>query len=249
MTTATRDRPALLDKASPVPLYYQLFLRVQSDIQAGIARPGDLLGTERDLQQRYDVSRATVRKALDELHRAGQVRRVTGRGTFVSDPHLSVHAPHLLSLTEELSRQGIVPGTELLAFEMVEPPEPAAAALGARAGTRVRHVKRLRTGDGEPVVVVDHWLPASIPLERDGLQQSLYATLEGTIGARLQEAFHTVSAGAASGEEAELLDVAAGDPVVRFERTTLVADGRPVSFELGTARADRYRYSVHLFRR
>lgn len=239
----------LLDKSSPVPLYYQLFLRLQADIQAGIVRPGEMLGTEKEIQESFGVSRATVRKALDELSRSGQLTRITGRGTFVAEPQTAVHTPHLLSFTEEMHRRGAVPDAQVLAFERVNPPVEAIAALGCRPGDRVTYLRRLRTGDGTPMVLVDHYLAPSIRLAQDDLGQSLYATLEGKLGVRLQEAFHTVRAGAATADEAQLLAVQHGDAVLRFERTTLSADGRPIVFERGSARPDLYEYSVHLFRR
>jgi GntR family transcriptional regulator len=239
----------LLDKTSPVPLYYQLLLRMQNDIQAGILRPGDLLGTERDIGERYDVSRATVRKALDELSRSGQVVRITGRGTFVAEPALNAHSPHLLSLTEELVQRGIVPGARVLAFGPIDAPSDVAVALGCRGGDQVLHVRRLRTADDLPVIVVDHYLHPTVRLAEEDLEQSLYETLEGRVGVRLQEALHTVRAGSASAEEAVLLDIQEGEPVLRFERTTLSAHGKPVVFERGTASSTHYEYSVHLFRR
>ncbi|HEX6508129.1 MAG TPA: GntR family transcriptional regulator [Chloroflexota bacterium] len=239
----------LLDKTSPIPLYYQLFLRMRADIQAGIVRPGDLLGTEKDIQERYGVSRSTVRKALDELGRTGQLVRVTGRGTFVAEPPLNVHMPHLLSLTEELNRRGIVPGGRVLAFERIEAPTAAADALGCRRTERVLHIRRLRTGDGTPIVLVDHYLAPSITLGQNSLRESLYGTLESVLGIRLQEAYHTVRAVASRREEAEMLAMKVGDAVLRFERTTLDATGRPVVYETGSGRGDRYDYSVHLFRK
>src|SRR3712207_3517099 len=91
-----------LDKTSPIPLYYQLAQRLRADIEAGTVKPGELLGTEKVIQDRYEVSRATVRKALDELTRSGQLVRITGKGTYVSTPPLTVDLPHLLSFTEEM---------------------------------------------------------------------------------------------------------------------------------------------------
>lgn len=241
--------PPLLDKASPIPLYYQLFLRLRSDIQAGLARPGDLLGTEKAIQERFGVSRATVRKALDELASTGQLNRVTGRGTFVAEPTHELHMPHLLSLTEELHGRGIVPDAQVLAFGPVPASAAGATALGCRTGEPVLHIRRLRTADGTPIVLVDHFLTPGLRLDRDALQQSLYATLEGVLGVRLEEALHTVSAGLADREEAAMLRIAPGDPVLRFRRTTLGTGGRPLLFEEGTGRGDLYDYSVHLRRR
>ena len=237
-----------LDKESPLPLYYQLFLRVQSDIQAGLLQAGDLLGTEKEIQQRFGVSRATVRKALDELGRHGRLRRITGRGTFVAEPPLRVHTPHLLSFTEEMLQRGSTPAARILVFERVACPDKAAKALDCRPGERVLHLRRLRTADEQPIILVDHYLAPAIRLDREHLEQSLYATLEQTLGVRLVEAYHTVRAGRCSPEDAQLLGTVGGEPVLQFERLTMSGDGRAAVYEWGTARADRYEYTVHLYR-
>jgi GntR family transcriptional regulator len=240
--------PQLLDKTSPIPLYYQLYLRLRSDIQSGMLRPGDLVGTEKDIQQRYAVSRATVRKALDELGRAGQLVRITGWGTFVAEPALSLHLPHLLSLTEELHHRGVVPGGRVLAFERIAAPGDAAEALRSRPGETTLYIRRLRTGDDIPIVLVDHYLAPSIKLKREDLGESLYSTLEGVLGIRLQEAYHTVRAASSTPEEAHMLAIQPGEAVLRFTRTTLNGQGLPVVYEIGSGRGDLYDYSVHLFR-
>lgn len=244
-----RTREQQLDRSSPVPLYYQLFLRIRADIHGGIARPGDLLGTEKEIQERYGVSRDTVRKALDDLTRSGHLVRMTGRGTFVAQPEVHAHTPDLLSLTEELHRRGEVPGARILAFESIPAPDEAARQLGCRQSTPVLHIRRLRTADEIPIVLVDHCLAPSIRLEREQLGQSLYETLERRVGVRLQEGQHTVWAGRCTSEEAAALAVPEGDPVLRFRRVTFDAEERPIVYEEGVARGDRYEYSVHLYRR
>jgi GntR family transcriptional regulator len=238
----------LLDKASPVPLYHQLYLRLRAEIHGGSARPGDLLGTEREIQERFGVSRATVRKALDELSRTGALVRVTGRGTFVGEPPRRFDTPHLLSFTEELQRRGVVPDARVLAFGPVPATAEVARALQCLEGEHVLHIRRLRTGDGVPMVLVDHYLAPHITLDRAALQQSLYATLEGVLGLRLRDAVHRVSAGLATAEEAAMLHIAERDAVLRFRRSTLGADEAPIVYERGSGRGDLYDYSVHLHR-
>src|SRR4029453_17641502 len=88
---------AYLDKQSPVPLYHQLAGRLRSEIREGMIKPGDLIGTAKEIGDRYRVSRATVRQALGDLERDGLLVRITGRGTFVSAFHLTVDLPNLLS--------------------------------------------------------------------------------------------------------------------------------------------------------
>jgi GntR family transcriptional regulator len=239
----------LLDKSSPIPLYHQLAQRLQGEIADGLVNPGDLLGTEKVIQEHYQVSRATVRKALEELARSGRLVRITGKGTFVATPRVVADAPDLLSFTEELRRRGVTPGASLLSFAEVACPDDVAEALQCVPGTPVRHIRRIRTGDGTPIVVVDHYIPLQVPLAPDDLHQSLYETIERSSGTRLQEAYHTVRAGLADSDEAGLLSIEPKDPVLRFQRITLDATGQPVVFEQGAARADLYEYSVHLLRR
>jgi GntR family transcriptional regulator len=241
-----RTSQGFLDKRSPVPLYHQLAARIRADIEDSIVQPGDLIGTEKEIGDRYGVSRATVRQALDDLSRSGLVVRITGRGTFVASPHLTVDLPILLSFTEEMRRRGIVPGSTILAFDRVPCPEDAARALGCQDGDDVLFIRRVRSGNGTPIVVGDHYLPPFVRMERQDLGQSLYDTVERRYGIRLKEAHHTISAGLADQEEASLLGIAPGDAVLRFRRTTFTSDARPVVFETGAARGDLYEYSVRL---
>ena len=243
-----QTRQGLLDKRSPVPLYHQLAARIRADIEHGVVKPGDLIGTEKEIGDRFGVSRATVRQALDDLARNRLVERITGRGTFVSTPHLTVDLPVLLSFTEEMRRRGIVPGAAILGFGRVPCPENAARALGCAAGEELLLIRRLRTGNDTPIVVGDHYLAPSIRMEREDLGQSLYETVERRYGIRLKEAHHTIRAGRCDDEEAALLGIAPGDAVLRFERTTFTSDAQPVVYETGAARADLYEYSVRLLR-
>jgi GntR family transcriptional regulator len=239
---------SFLDKHSPVPLYHQLTERIRSEIQHGVVKPGDLIGTEKEMIDRYQVSRATVRKALDELTRDGLVVRITGRGTFVASPRLTVDLPNLLSFTEEMRRRGMTAGAVLHEFRVVPCPGSVAQALTCQEGEEILFIRRVRTGDAVPIVVVNHYLAPFVRLHEDELGQSLYETIERNYGLRLQEAHHTIRAGLSTHEEADWLGIGEGDAVLRFLRTTFTGDGRPVLFETGSARADIYEYSVHLTR-
>jgi GntR family transcriptional regulator len=240
---------AFLDKQSPVPLYYQLAERIRAAIADGLVQPGDLIGTEKEIGDRYGVSRATVRQALDDLARDGLLVRITGRGTFVAPQRLTVDLPNLLSFTEEMKRRGIEPGSAILAFERIPCPEDAAAGLGCEVGEDLLYIRRVRTGDETPIVIGDHYLAPFIRFERNDLGTSLYETIQQRYGIRLREAIHTIQAGLAEPEEAELLEIAPGDAVLRFRRTTYAGEGVPFVYETGAARGDLYEYSVRLTQR
>jgi GntR family transcriptional regulator len=241
-------RSGYLNRHSPVPLYHQLTERLRATIREGHVQPGDLLGTEKELSDRFGVSRATVRQALDALTREDLVVRVTGRGTFVGAPHLTVDLPNLISFTEEMQRRGIVAGSDLIQFRAIPCREDVARELGCDAGDEVLHIRRVRTGDGVPIVVGDHYLAPLLVFPSTEMRQSLYETIEERCGIELAEATHTIRAGLCLEEEAPLLDIAVGDAVLRFRRTTFATDGRVVLYESGAARADMYEYSIRLTR-
>jgi GntR family transcriptional regulator len=240
---------AYLDKQSPVPLYHQLAGRLRSEIREGMIKPGDLIGTEKEIGDRYRVSRATVRQALGDLERDGLLVRITGRGTFVSAFHLTVDLPNLLSFTEEMKRRGIEPGSRVLDFARIPCPEEAATQLQCPAGQEIVFIKRVRTANDTPIVVGDHFLAPFLRFERDELGPSLYETIEQRFGIVLKEALHTIQAGLCEPDEASVLLNNAGDAVLRFRRTTFTGDGQPVLYETGAARADLYEYSVRLTQR
>lgn len=237
-----------LNRRSPIPLYHQLTEQLRADIRDGLFKPGDRLGTEKEISARYGVSRATVRQALDVLEREDLVVRVTGRGTFVTAPRLTVDLPNLISFTEEMHHRGIVPGSIVLRFEPIPCPEDVAAELECGTGDEVLYIQRVRTGDGLPIVVGDHYLAPFVTFSQPELRQSLYETIERRCGIQLSEAIHTIRAGRCDEEEAALLHIDAGDAVLRFRRKTFSNDDRPVLFETGAARADLYEYSIRLTR-
>jgi len=175
--------------------------------------------------------------------------RITGRGTFVASPRLTVDLPNLLSFTEEMRRRGIVPGSFVVAFERVPCPEDIADQLDCAAGDELLYIRRVRTGNDTPVVVGDHYLAPFIRFEREDLGLSLYETIQQRYGIRVREAIHTILAGLCDADEAALLGIAPGDAVLRFRRTTYASDERPVLFETGAARGDLYQYSVRLMQR
>src|SRR6266487_5208965 len=146
--------------------------------------PGTRLPSERVLAERYEVARATVTQAIDELAGKGLVYRVHGSGTFVAEPKF-LQPETLTSFTEDMRSRGMTPGSLVLAQEVV-----AASALVARhlqlvEGAPVVFVHRVRTADGEPMAVERTYLPSSRFPGLEGVDladRSLYDTLAANWG-------------------------------------------------------------------
>jgi len=247
--------PARLDREAPLPLYAQLEDALLREIRETGLQPGDRFPSEAEIQDRYRVSRATVRQALAELEASGVIRKAQGLGSFVSVPKIR-HVPLLTSFTELASSQGFVPSHRILASSVEESPAGAADELGLEEGTRCRLLRRLFLADGSPVGLAETWLPVRALrghddlFDRDRLNEgSMYEVLQSPpIGLVLDHAVETISPGVADAASAELLGCGPGTPVLLIRRLTFTPDGDSVESTRLVFVGDRYEYRVELQR-
>src|SRR6266853_3408566 len=158
---AGEGRGGGLDKASPVPLYYQLAQNMETDIRSGRLSSGSHLDNEIELASQLGVSRPTVRRAIGLLANRGLVIRRHGIGTLVVP--VRVRRPvRLSSLYDDLQEAGQVPSTRLLAHEIVPAPAEVAGSLQLSRGTRVLHFERLRLASDQPIALMRNFLPLSL---------------------------------------------------------------------------------------
>lgn len=206
---------------------------------------GDQLPGERRLVEQFGVSRITVRHAIAQLVSEGLLVRKHGRGTFVAHG-MAQSRLHLASFHEDMRAAGLSPSTRVDVVAEQDAPPEAVAHLGSDRALRVR---RLRLGDGVPVSVDDCWVhPGLLPLEADW-ETSLYGMLSAA-GAGITRAEQTVQAEAASPEDAALLGIEPGAPVLAFHRRSFSAnpDGseRPIDYSVSVYRADRYQLHMEV---
>jgi GntR family transcriptional regulator len=139
----------MIERKSPIPLYYQLKQLLVDRIASGEWQPGDMVPTEEQLQEQYNLSRTTVRQALKELEFEGLISRHRGRGTFVSQPKLSHSPDPHFNLTSFLKQQGMEPGWHVLSTEWVPAASEVAERLAIDSGTIVYQLRRLGVGKEE----------------------------------------------------------------------------------------------------
>jgi GntR family transcriptional regulator len=217
-------------------------------IATGHLRPGQRLGAERALAADLGVSRATLRQALAVLADGGVVRRVPGRGggTFVSKDKIERDTSRVVGVPALLRSQGVVAGTRVISAGLSAADEPVARALGLRRGDLVVDLNRIRLADGSPIVVEHARFPADrfLGLLELPLGGSVYELLEAHFGTRPAEAVEQIEVVTASADEAQVLDVAAGSPLLAITRTTSDSDGAPIEFSQDLFRGDRIRIVV-----
>lgn len=223
--------------------------RILTDqIAAGSLRPGQRLGAERSLASDLGVSRTTLRQALAVLEENGLVRRVPGRGggTFVCKDKIERDLSRVVSVPALLRSQGFTAGTRVLSARLTPARGSAATALRLRPGDLVVDLVRIRLGDGIPISVEHAMFPADrFPgLLELPLGGSVYDLLAERYATQPSEAIERIEALAASADEAMILDVEAGSPLLSISRTTVDADGEPIEFSHDLFRGDRTRIVV-----
>ena len=239
-----------MDRKSPVPLYYQLKEIFRSWIISGEFGENGRFPSESELQERFGVSRMTVRRALSELVNEGFLIREQGRGSFVVRPRVQDQLRRLTSFTEDMQLRGLATESRILDFRLVHD-EEVARKMEIPQDEELVQLRRLRLVEGEAIAIqnafIRHRFCPDI-LERGLLEGSLYKTLEESYGLRLGRAIQTVEAKPADEYEARLLALEIGQPVLVLERLTFLADGNPIEYVRSIYHGDRYRFTVELVR-
>ncbi|MCP2329490.1 GntR family transcriptional regulator [Hamadaea flava] len=254
-TIATAHGPAatdsladlvVLDKASPVPLYFQVAQQLEAAVEGGKLPPGTRLDNEIELADQLGVSRPTMRRAMEFLVDKGLIVRRRGVGTRVVQSR--VRRPlELTSLYDDLKNAGQEPTTTVLS-NTIEPATAAVAeALGLAEGTPVAVVVRLRSARNQPLARMCNYLPAALleisteALESQGLYQLIRAA-----GVRLHAATQVIGARNATAAEARLLEESRGAAVLTMERVAYDDHGTPVEYGTHIYAATRYSFQLSL---
>jgi DNA-binding GntR family transcriptional regulator len=228
-----------LDREGPVPLYAQVAERFEALIADGTLPSGTRLENEIAMGERFGLSRPTMRRAIQVLVDKGLLVRRRGVGTQIVHGSITRRA-ELSSLYDDLAQDQRTPTTEVLLYEMLEPTVELAQQLGVEIERPVLHLKRLRSADDAPIALMEnHLLEAPLVLREELERRGLYEMLRER-GTTMRVARQFVSARAAIKEEARLLDVPVGSPILTLERTAYDQSGRVVEIGHTHYRPDRY---------
>lgn len=229
------------------PLYLQLKRWIEDAVRRGAIKPGDALPSERDLAARVDMSRVTVRKAVQHLVREGVLVQRHGSGTYVAPQPNRVEQSlsQLTSFTEDMARRGMTVRSLWLDRGLYPPSPEETVALGLSSGDSVARVARLRISDGTPMAIERAALSSRILPDPENVGTSLYAHLDKS-GNRPVRAIQRIRAASLGEEDAKLLEVSPGVASLHIERTSYLASGRVVEFTRSIYRGDTYDFVAEL---
>jgi GntR family transcriptional regulator len=247
----TADGLPSINREAPIPLHHQVRAYLLSCIERGELQPGQQLLQEREYAARFGISLAPVRQAILDLVKEGLLYRVPGRGTFVREQKVEEKISILSSFSESMRAKGLKAVLRVVALRLVNPPPTLRQAL-QHEDQHFVFLQRVASVEGEAIALLSSYLAARLVPELETLDfngRSLYKTVEERYGIVLARAENTIEVVRCHGNQATLLGIAPGTPMLQVEGKTYDIAGRFVEFAQVLYRADRFRFTIESFRR
>jgi GntR family transcriptional regulator len=235
------------DRTRPLSLYYQLKEKLLKKIQTGEWKNGQKIPPEKELCATYQVSRITVRRALEELVHSGRLIRFQGKGTFVANINFEQRLSKFYSFSEELKLKGKNEHVRMLSFAVISAGSALSGSLFTEPDTQVFKITRLRMVDETAYTVETSYIPYALcPALNEGdiIRKGLYNSMRdaGVFPNRIVEKFW---AAAIKSSEAKEMGLKIGSPAIHLERTTY-EDARIVEYCISIVRGDFFTYTVEM---
>lgn len=236
-----------LDHTSSIPLHIQLKISIEKQVTEGTFI--DQIPSERKFMEEYNISRSTVREAINLLVREGILEKRHGKGTFVSLKSIHDWLGNLSSTTETIFQMGMKPGAKLITHYTTIP----SAYIQKRTGfTEAYFIKRIRYADDIPIGVERHFYPIAIGKELikyDLDNATLYDLVENELGIQFAEADQTISSGQLLNEDKEHVIMPHGSHALIAERIIKDQAGEIIELEQAFYRSDMYTFKINLSRK
>jgi GntR family transcriptional regulator len=239
-------------RSSFKPIYLQIGDLLREEIVSGRLPSGSRVPSEREIMEEYGVSRNTAQSAIDELVRLGLVSRIQGKGTFVNDFKVRYGLHNLTSFSEEIRLRGKMPSSKVIDFSKEQVEAIIANKLGIQAGDWVFRLERLRFADDKPMMHEVSYVPCSLFPEldqHDFSRESLFKLIEDHYHLMISHQEQVIRPIISSEQEASILGVEVGMPLIATEGITYLDDGTVVEANQLIYRSDLYELSVVSTRR
>ncbi|MDD3822954.1 MAG: GntR family transcriptional regulator [Sphaerochaetaceae bacterium] len=237
-----------LPKRTNLPLYYQIEQVLRERIMDGTFKEGSMIPPESQLEKEFQVSRITVRRAVENLVQLGLLRKQQGIGTTVTKSYIDDDINSLEGFTEKMERQGHRVSSTLLEAHYVVPSEPISVCLGLPAGTKVLLISRVRNVDGAPLALFNTYIPPNLGItDKEDFSGSLFEVYERH-GIVPTYSDRTIRAINVCKRTAELLQINVNDAALQLNYEVFDGDGRPIEYDEGIYRGDWYQYKMRIYR-
>lgn len=232
-----------------IPRYGHLKNEIKKKIENGEFLPGQCLPSERDFCIEYNMSRMTVRQALNDLQNEGLVYRIQGKGTFVYSRKIEQYLSKLTSFTEDMQERGFVPGGTILSIEEKAASIEIAKCLQISPGDMTIFIERLRTADGEPMAIERNYLVGKKcrkVLEADLENQSLYDFFRNDLKIKITRATQSLETVFINGNNAKYLGLPQNSLGLFMKRITFSDENKPIEYVESIYAGHKYKFYFEL---
>jgi GntR family transcriptional regulator len=232
----------VIDFKSKVPLYFQLKEQIKQNILRGEYKEGDLIPSEREFSNNYELSSTTIRRALNDLVQENFLDRKAGKGTFVRRRKVKRDLRKVLGFTKNMTEMGLTPTTKVLSQKLVTPNAFARERLRLAKTAKVVRLERLRLADDVPMMLETRYIRTDLcpGIEREELSSSLWRTFEDKYGRKPNRHSQGMTIATVSGHAASLLTLNDNSLVFMIKGVTYVQDHEPIECEESLYRSDKY---------
>lgn len=240
----------MLDKDSRMPLYSQLMDILIYEIENNMQENEKML-SEREICEKYDVSRTTVRQAFSELEREGYIYKRHGKGTFVASKKYKQDLQGFYSFTEDMKKLGKKPSSKVLKFEILTASNDIVRKMKLSKEEMVYKFTRLRLADNEPMMIETTYVPYErFPgITKEELNKTaLYDILRDKFSETLEYAEESFVPVLTNEEEAESLQVEVGSPSLKITRFSYNKHENIIEYTISISRGDKFQYQLKLMR-
>lgn len=238
----------MVDAYNKAPLYCKLAEKLEEKIDDGTYKSGDKIPSERELCDLYNVSRMTVRLAIDELERLGKIEKIQGKGTFVLNKSIVQSLNNVYSFSKEMEKQGKISSTRIIAREVIEANSKISKHLGIKENEKVIYLERLRLAENVAVMVEKTWFPYEkyyFLMNIDFNTKGLYKTLEDDYGVVINKAVETFKATELNANESKMLSCHKNQFGLLVKRTSYMND-EIVCYSTIVSKGDIFEFTIQL---
>lgn len=227
------------------PIYIKIHNQIKRDIENNKYKVGERIPAERRLALQFNVSRMTLRQAIKTLEDEGVLERRLGSGTYVASQKVQEKMSGIMSFTEITKANGQVPTSKLISYRVTKPSLSEKEKLQIKDKETVLRMERVRSADGVPICYEVATIPYSLvkDFSKAEIATSLYKTLEKNGGYKIGDVTENIGATIANENDAKLLSINKGDPLVTRRQITQLSDGQPFEYVLASYVADRFEFT------
>jgi len=231
-----------ISKDSSAPIHQQLGEMIMEKIRKGILKPGDRVGSEFGIANKYRISRSTVRNVFDRLVAKNVLLRRAGKGTFVAFPVTTENVSLLVGFSEKMKEIGCSVKTKVIKVEVKPIYNNLQEKMKLKQDDKIIEINRIRFINEIPFVVHYAFLPfekCKSIIDVDLEKVSLTSSLQNILGIHLSHTEETIYAYQSELEEAKLLEIKKDSPILVVKGLTYYGNGIPIRYSIA-----KYRYDV-----